>query len=1055
MPGAEEQKPQYGKRLLVNIVDERARNEPDREWVSIPNSSDPKDGWKTITYKQAANAIDRVAHKLVDSTGRPAKGEFPTVAYIGPNDVRYLVFVFGAVKAGYQALFVSPRNSSEGQLNLFEKTNCSIIWFDAVFQNAVQSWAQKREMRTFMAEPIPAWFSNEPVEPFPYNKTFDEAEWEPFVVLHTSGSTGFPKPVVARHGMLAIGDKFHNLDGKNGVRYWLNEMARRSKRLLYPMPLFHAAALYLSILMIHYWDVPAAFSIGDRPLTPELVTRCLKYVDADAVALPPAILQEMSQVPEQVEALKKLSFVAFGGGNLSPESGDQLVAHGVQLVNLISATEFAPFPIYWPQDPKLWRYFHVDSETFGCEWRLATEDGAYEQVIVRKDKHPGYQGFFYTFPDAKEYSTNDIYKPHPTLPDHWLYYGRADSIIVFSNGEKLNPTSIEDIVSGHPKVKGALVVGSQRFQPALILEPTNILNGADEVEQFIEDVWPTVVTANKETVAHGQISRPFVSVSNPEKPFLRAGKGTIQRAGTVRLYQDEIDRIYTQADQVTFSQAPPLDLSSKESLTRSVIALFEQQLHAPALGPETDFFSVGVDSMQVINASRLIRAGLEAQGAEVHSSTLAPRIIYGNPTASRLAGYIISVVSKDAQNTDTTDAKEDIHTAEAILQKYTQDLPPPRAGKPEPADEGQVIVITGTTGTLGSYMLDIASRSPRVQKVICLNRSDDAEARQKKSNEERGLQTDFSKTVFLRADLSQSELGIGKENFEELLTNVDRVIHNQWPVNFNIPVESFEPHIRGVRNLADFSNKASKQVPIVFISSIATVTGWNQPGDVPEQSLREIENSTGGYGRSKLVSSLILDAANKISGVPVAVLRVGQVAGPSGEKGVWNRHEWLPSIIASSLYLGVLPDSLGLSDLVDWIPIEGMASAVLELSGVISHASVEEIHGYFHGVNPQHTQWSALADAVKQFYGGRIQKLVSLEEWVDALEKSQQSTENFDKNPGVKLLDTYKAWVAAAKAGHGQVALDTSRTTSRSKTMREMRAITPELMNNWCRQWGF
>lgn len=80
------------------------------------------------------------------------------------------------------------------------------------------------------------------------------------------------------------------------------------------MPFFHAAALYLSILMIHYWDLPAAFSIGDRPLTPELVTECLKYVDADAVALPPAILQEMNQVPEQVEALKKLSFVAFGGG---------------------------------------------------------------------------------------------------------------------------------------------------------------------------------------------------------------------------------------------------------------------------------------------------------------------------------------------------------------------------------------------------------------------------------------------------------------------------------------------------------------------------------------------------------------------------------------------------------------------------------------------------------------------------------------------------------------------------------------------------------------------
>lgn len=711
--------------------------------------------------------------------------------------------------------------------------------------------------------------------------------------------------------------------------------------------------------------------------------------------------------------------------------------------------------MYWPQDPKLWRYFHVDSETFGCEWRLATDDGAYEQVIVRKDKHPGYQGFFYTFPEAKEYSTNDLYKPHPTLPDHWIYYGRSDNIIVFSNGEKLNPTSIEDIVSGHPKVKGALVVGSQRFQPALILEPSGILSGPDEVEQFIDDVWPTVVMANKETVAHGQISRSFVSVSNPEKPFLRAGKGTIQRAGTVRLYEDEIDHIYAQADQVTSSEAPSLDLSSQEALTQSIIALFEQRLHASALGPDTDFFSVGIDSMQVINASHLVRAGIEGQGVEAHSSSFAPRIIYGNPTARRLAGYILSVVNQDPQNTGSTDAQADIDTAEAILQKYTQDLPPPRGGKFQPADEGQVIVITGTTGTLGSYMLDIASRSSRVKKVICLNRSDDAEARQKKGNDERGLHTDFSKAVFFRADLAQSDFGIGEENFQELLNNVDRVIHNQWPVNFNIPVESFEPHILGVRNLANFSNQASKQVHIVFISSIATVARWNQPSNVPEQAFREIENSMGGYGRSKLVSSLVLGTANKASGVPVTVIRVGQVAGPSGEKGIWNRHEWLPSIVASSLYLGVLPDSLGPGDVVDWIPIEGMATTVLEVSGVTSPASIEEIHGYFHGVNPQKTQWKTLAEAVKQFYGGRIQKLVSLEEWVDTLEKSQLNTKNLDQNPGVKLLDTYKAWVAAAKAGQGDVTLDTTRTTSRSKALREMRAITPELMTNWCRQWGF
>lgn len=196
--------------------------------------------------------------------------------------------------------------------------------------------------------------------------------------------------------------------------------------------------------------------------------------------------------------------------------------------------------MYWQPNPDLWQYFIFNSELFGCDWRPSAEEDAYELVIVRKDKDPGYQGFFYTFPDAKEYGTKDLYKRHPSLPDHWIYHGRADNIIVFSNGEKLNPVSIEHTVMDHPGVKGAIVVGSNRFQPALIVEPTEHPKNDEEAKKFIESLWPVVVKANKETVAHGQIGRHFVVLSNPDKPFLRAAKGTIQRAGTIRMVSGRI-----------------------------------------------------------------------------------------------------------------------------------------------------------------------------------------------------------------------------------------------------------------------------------------------------------------------------------------------------------------------------------------------------------------------------------------------------------------------------------------------------------------------------------
>jgi acyl-CoA synthetase (AMP-forming)/AMP-acid ligase II len=95
-------KTKYGRRLLVNIVDERAKLEPSQPWIYVPKSSHPKLGWKAITFKEAANAVNKIAHRILDVSGTPSHGNFPTVAYIGPNDARYPIFMLAAVKAGYQ-----------------------------------------------------------------------------------------------------------------------------------------------------------------------------------------------------------------------------------------------------------------------------------------------------------------------------------------------------------------------------------------------------------------------------------------------------------------------------------------------------------------------------------------------------------------------------------------------------------------------------------------------------------------------------------------------------------------------------------------------------------------------------------------------------------------------------------------------------------------------------------------------------------------------------------------------------------------------------------------
>lgn len=920
-------------------------------------------------------------------------------------------------------------------------------------------------MQAVQVSPIEAWFPDTDVPHFPYTKTYDQGEWDPLVILHTSGSTGLPKPIIVRQGAMAVSDAFHDYPDWQGHRLALRTWAEGCTRMMCPMPLFHMAGLICTVSLAFYWGTPVVLGAADRPLTAELVVESINHADIQSALLPPAVIEDLSQTEEGVAALSKLNIVAFGGGNLAREAGNRLVKRGVKLHNLIGATEWAPFPTYTVKDPIDWQYFVYNPETMGCDWRKqAGDEDVYELVVIRQKRpnnHPGIQGVWYLFPELNEWSTKDLYRPHPTKPHHWIYHGRADNIIVFSNGEKLNPVTIEEIVTDHPAIKGALVVGTQKFQAGLILEPVKNPKTEEEKRALLDSVWPLVEKANEETVAHGRIARDMLALSNPEKPFLRAGKGTIQRAMTVKLYEDEIKKMYENRSDAS-GEVKKLNVQSEEALTQSIVETLRETLAAEKLDADIDFFAAGIDSLGVMNAAKILRAGLKASGHEVDSKALAPRVIYKNSTPRRLASHIINYVL--AQNGATQSEDEQQQEAmHAIYKKYTQNLTKANPGRPAPRIEGQVVILTGSTGMLGSYLLDSMGRNPAVSKIICLNRAaDGGRAQQAKALADRGLDVGLvdSKAEFYHADTSRPDLGLPADAYTRLQAETDRIIHNAWPVNFNIPIESFEPFLAGCRHLSDLAATASRRVAVTFISSIAVADRWDPSRHgrptIPEIRLEDMALPAGGYGRSKMLGSLIVeDAASPSAGdFPYAIVRVGQVGGPESDAGMWNRQEWLPSIIASSLYLGALPSDLGGMNRIDWTPAERIAKLVLEAAGISRQvASAEDINGYYHGVNPHEAKWADLAAAVQAFYGKeRITELVPFSEWIDRLEKTVADGEaTVAKNPGVKLIDSYRGMASAPAS----VVYDMTETAKRCPVVRDTTAITPQLMQHWCKQWGF
>jgi hypothetical protein len=89
------------RELLPNLVDSISVKEPEAIFAEYPaHPTSYESGYQKVSYGTFANAINGVAWWLQEKLGHGV--DFPTLAYIGPNDILVNAFVLGAVKTGYK-----------------------------------------------------------------------------------------------------------------------------------------------------------------------------------------------------------------------------------------------------------------------------------------------------------------------------------------------------------------------------------------------------------------------------------------------------------------------------------------------------------------------------------------------------------------------------------------------------------------------------------------------------------------------------------------------------------------------------------------------------------------------------------------------------------------------------------------------------------------------------------------------------------------------------------------------------------------------------------------
>lgn len=1029
----------HGYRLLPQLVDKIAESNPDQVLYALQKTKYAADGFQDVSARVFAQAVNRCAWFIEKNLGRGQ--DFPTLTYLGPQDLVYGILVLACNKTGYKMLFNSPRNTLKAHLSLFEKTDCNTFLLPSNFAlPVVQQILDSRAMRIVETPNLQHWLEDGPVDPYPYTKSFAEARFDPLVVMHTSGTTGLPKPIIETHGTASPIDAFQDLPSLGQELCWPAMFA--GLRLYNSFPLFHCGGI------LHLLAGPAYYGytliLGHFPPTAASVNGVHVHGNVQNSFLPPAILVDLAKEPEYLENLSRLHMVSYGGGALPRSIGD-LINTKTRLVNCYGSTECGMIPCC-PCDPEDW--FYIRFNPIGYEFREVAE-GLYEQFIVRDPELDKYQGIFATFPELNEWSTKDLYSKHPTKEDTWLLRGRTDDIIVYSTGEKLNPIDIEGIIQANPAVSAALVHGNGKFQSSLLIElvkpPTNEL----ERTELLEAIWQSVQSANKESPSYGCIHRNMITFTSSEKPMLRAGKGTVQRKMTLDLYQAELDALYGSKDGAVHK--PSKDKSDIHislgmdvaHVVRDIIATCTD-INTIGLPFDTDLFELGLDSLQVIIIARQLSNALSLSGS---AKVVEPRTVYSNPSIAALT--IVVGESLEGHTTKSTETHQ--QKMQRLYNLHAGNMPiSAREAQPKQSDQF-VVLLTGSTGSLGSYILDSLLSNPRISKIYCLNRGTGSIERQKKSQAAKGLQPLTDKVHCLDIDFHKPCFNLPIQGYKRLLSEVTTVIHNAWQVDFNLSVDSFAQHISTVQRFIEFSAHSKFGASLFFISSVSAVS--RRPGTILEEVYEDWDSSSDmGYAQSKFISERLLDTAAREADIHATICRVGQVAGPTTETGDWSKQEWLPSLIISSKFLGKLPSSLGKGDKIEWIPVDLLGHIIVELA--TKAPSLESVGAeVYHAVNPQNTQWTNLVPLVMQslIHEGSVE-LVSPEEWVEALRGSISKTTEVAQNPAIKIIEMYERLL---KTGGGEWHLDTRLTVGASPKLATLRPIDGDLMRNWLRQWRF
>ncbi|TFK50446.1 acetyl-CoA synthetase-like protein [Heliocybe sulcata] len=955
-----------------------------------------------------------------------------SVGILGSSNYEYVVHVVACWLNKWTPLPLSTRNSPETCHYLLQSVNAIALIADPNFH----SDAQKLRDSGFEIAVIP--FHRRDMDLTPATASVKVKEGlqrlthsleDIIVYTHTSGSQGHPKtiPITHRHFLATI--RSRSASAFSGCSVYA------------PLPVFHGMGLYsLTRWPLGSGVVPILLDLR-RPITIDVVSQHLRMLPDVVAFLPPSILEDALAHDTYTTALAGARRVFFAGAPLREAAGECLIRREVKLASAYGMSEVSLLSVLQPESPgsrDIWQYVRLRDDSYRLEFR-AVDDSAARELIVcpGADDAPS----VVNSTDPAGFATNDLWLPHPTQRGLWKYIGRKDSLTVLSTGEKTDDRELENLILRDGRIALVVVYGSGKPYNGVILQ---FSPAAEMLNVSLDDVWPTIEYANSVVPRHSRLLMNMVLIARADKHFVLSDKGTVRKTETLALYEEEIKASYERTDTVReMSTAAPYPRTFSQEHIHDYLRGLVVRIRGEAVSDDQDLFDAGLDSL---HALQIRAAVMQILSAPTIASTEIPlNIAYSHPTIQALTNFIVNCLHGEDRKSPTAQSVDAIQPS---IQRFCQGLTASKhiLGQPS-ASSGHVVALTGSTGSLGCHLLQHLLKDPGVRLIYCLprwNQGVDAASEQFHAMKQRGLGSDplrealeQGRLQFCPIKLASPDLGLDESLAIRLRSEVTHIIHAAWHLNFNWPLERFEPvYVAGTRYLVDLA-LSSLRTPaprFIFISSVGAVGGYNQRVAVPERAINDAGvASSQGYGRAKYVCERVLVEASN-AGLQVAIVRPGQLSGGI-EHGVWSLKEHIPMLINASLVLGKIPEDL---PPLRWLPVDVAAEAIVELS-LRSEQQQVSVH---HIENSVATPWTEAVNMLKEAADLPLD-IVPNSVWLEALQRGHSAC----AIPAVALLQFYSDWLVAEKSW---VTLDVTETSLVCPMLRYGK-VTPCLMQKYVR----